>query len=355
MTTNNISGATYTDMTNAVDNVSVSSASTETNEYFCNWSKWRGYYDAIPQLQSVIDRKALYTVGKGFKAKNAKTKITLERIRGMGKDTANTIFYNAVRVYTIGGDFFAEIIKNKRGEIINLKPLDPGIIKIVANKQGIIIRYEQFANGMGGTATGTFMPERIFHLAWNRLADAIHGNGTISKLVDIIESQKETMNDMRIVYHRYVKPLIISEIDSDDSNVIAAYKAKLDKAVALGENMIIPKDTVKQNLISIPQYSTLDPLPWLQWLTVHFTISEGVPSVVLGQGAETTEASAKILYIAFQQMVEWNQLYLEEQIEAQLGLEVEFTFPVNLVQDLQTDAKKDGQTNGPEKKSEVQP
>ena len=107
--------------------------------------------------------------------------------------------------------------------------------------------------------------------------------------------------------------------------------------------MIVPKDTVDSiERVSIPQYSTLDPLPWLKMLQEYFLIAEGVPEVILGYGRDATEASAKILYLAFQQMIEFNQDFLHEQIKAQLKIDVKFKFPASLAPDIQNDQKKDG-------------
>ncbi len=334
-----ISAALVTDMKNNVDKYTVLGADAANLEQVnIDWSKWNGYYKKIPEIQSVIDRKAMWVVGRGYKA-DARTKNILDKIRGNGKDTFDSIMYNAVRVYTICGNFFAEIIENKRGELRNLKPLDSGTITILGNSKGMIKAYAQV---VGTVVTARFKPDQIFHLSWNRIADHLEGISTIEKLEDIIIKRNEALNDMRIVFHRYVKPLLVTSVDTDDATEIEAFKTKLDKAVNLGENIVVPKDTVdKMERISIPQYSTLDPLPWVQLLTKYFITSEGVPEVVLGSGEQTTEASAKILYLAFQQMVEWNQLFLEQQIKAQLGLDVEFNFPASIEPSLISDQNKD--------------
>ena len=118
MSFNKISSATTTDMLNAVADYSVDSAEQDTagTNYICDWSKWFGYYKAIPELQSVIDKKSIWTVGKGFKT-DEETKKNLNKITGCGIDSFNSIMYNAVKTYTIGGDFFAEIIQTKRADL----------------------------------------------------------------------------------------------------------------------------------------------------------------------------------------------------------------------------------------------
>jgi hypothetical protein len=101
--------------------------------------------------------------------------------------------------------------------------------------------------------------------------------------------------------------------------------------------------------MSIPQYSSLDPLPWISALERDFLIAEGVPAVIVGSTEKTdTEASAKVLYLSFQQLIEWNQLFLEEQIKAQLGIELELEFPASLEPTMQQDQGKSRKMNNME-------
>jgi len=309
--------------------------------FYPNWSKWFGFYKKVPELQAVVNKKAIWTLGRGFRADSKTTKL-LQGIKGNGKDTFNSIMNNQVVVYTVGGDSFAEIIRNKRGVLRNLKPMNPGSIGIVTNEKGIITKYLQTIRSGNFTKKIEFNPEDIFHLSWNRLGDEPHGRSTIEKLEDIIEMKNEAMIDMRIVFHRYVKPLILVRADTDDETEITNLKAKLDNAVEKMENMIIPKDSLEMERMSIPQYSTLDPLPWIELLQKFFILAEGVPEVILGLGKDTTEASSKILYLAFQQNIEHNQRFLEEQIKAQLKLDVEFNFPADLAGHMQGDMRKEG-------------
>jgi hypothetical protein len=71
----------------------------------------------------------------------------------------------------------------------------------------------------------------------------------------------------------------------------------------------------------------------------------GVPKIIVGGSGEITEASAKISYLAFQQGVEEEQLFLEEQILSQLNLVIDLEFPASLENELLSDNKKDGAQN----------
>lgn len=349
--------ASTTNMTENVDDWAVTVASIEQLEYNVGEDFYinKGYYDSVPELQAVVDKKAIFTVGAGWKA-DAKTTKIIKRWRGCGVDTSTTIFNNLCRVYTYGGDAMAEIIQNKRGEITNLKPIDAGSMKIVADNHGIIKWYEQSiqktatsgSDGMPKKSMKKFKPNQILHLPWQRQSDAIHGTSTVTKLLEIIKARMEVMADQKVLFHRYVKPIWIFGVEFDDESEIATFKTKVDKAVNKAENLILPKDVMNSlQRMSVPQFSTLDPLPYVRLLQEYFLIAEGVPEVILGFGRETTEASSKILYLAFEQMVKFNQLFLEEQIEAQLGLKIKFNFPASLLQELQKDEKKDGKPKAP--------
>jgi len=117
--------------------------------------------------------------------------------------------------------------------------------------------------------------------------------------------------------------------------------------MALGENLVVPKDTVENiDRVSIPQFSTLDPLPWIIFLQKQFMKAEGVPSLAIGAGAESTESESKMLYLSWQQVVEFNQMFLEEQIKLQLNMDVEFEFPANIAEELNQDNNKDKEKKG---------
>lgn len=345
----NIDNAVASGLTNAVDNYSVNTSTTdaatgheETSWFNTNWSQWLGYYRKIPELSSVIDAKATWTVGKGFKA-DPSTTFILENIRGFGKDTFNTILENMIRTYNIGGDAFVEIIRDKDGYLINLKSLDPNTIKIVANNKGMIKRYEQISKV--NKEVKKFQPEQIFHLPRNRVADEIHGQSITEKLVTIILMKNEAMDDYQQVLHRFIKPRWIIKLDTDDPTKVGNFKSKMDKANNDTENMYIPMGSVELEQMTIAPNSTLNPLSWIESLDAKFYEAAQVPKIIVGGTGGFTEAAVKIAYLAFQQTIEEEQLFIEEQVGLQLGIEINLEFPASLENELLSDNKKDGAQN----------
>lgn len=333
------------DIKSAFTDFSVSEMTTDADEGLneTTWNSERfheyfGYYKQIPELRAAIDAKATWTVGKGYEADEVTTLI-ISSIKGWGKDTFNTILENAIRTYHIGGDAFLEIITDDKGYLINLKSLDPQTMRIVT-KKGIIIRYEQL--GKKKETLHKFQPEEIFHLARNRVADEIHGVSMVETLTEIILMRNEAMSDWKRVMHRNVDPMIAYKLDTDDTTKIAAFKAKVDAAKGKGENMYIPKDSVEFEVIALSPNANLNPLAWIQALNNYFYEAAGTPKIIIGNAGEFTEASAKISYLAFQQTIEEEQLFIEEQVLSQLNLKINLEFPASLENELLSDNKKDG-------------
>lgn len=318
-----------------LDGFTIDSKETESSTYQADWIKWHGYYREVPELRSTIDVWAKWIVGKEIKMNDTAREMT-KRIKGNGLDTFRTILVNMKRTSKICGDSYAEIMRDKAGRIINLKMLDPGTIQVQANGKGIIKKYVQVASKSGhSTAKGQdekplaeWDPEEIFHLANDRIADEIHGIPEPEKLMRIIKWRQQSMNDLSVVFHRYVKPLLQINADTDDEQEIASLKTKYDNAVKNMENIIIPKGSVASTeRISIPQYSTLDPLPWLIFLRSYFTESSGVPDLIRGKSDEVSLAAGKLNYLAFKEKIMQEQLEFQEQIESKLKIKVEFEIP----------------------------
>ena len=335
--------------TNAQEDYSVDSATTdgptdqkETTWMNTNWITWLGYYKKIPELASVIDAKATWTVGKGIKADEITTML-LDTIKGNGKDTFNTIIENMIRTYNIGGDSYCEIIRDDEDNLINLKPLDPAVMKHVFDRQGMLIRFEQTSKAKQKPTK--FKPEEIFYLPRNRVADEIHGQSITERLIDIILMKNEAMSDYKTLLHRNIDPMWIIHLDTDDTTEIAAFKAKYDKARADKESiMYVPKDVVVPEMVSTAANAVMNPISWIESLDAKFYEAAQVPKIVVGGTGAITEAAVKIAYLAFEQTIREEQLFVEEQVLSQLNLLIELEFPASLENELISDNNKDAET-----------
>ena len=361
-TAQDIASAEVGNMTDNVTDFSVDIAKTDgaTDQKETEWmnekfDQYLGYYNNIPELKSTINTKAKYVIGKGYKADKATMEI-MSKWRGWGKDTANQLIKNFTQTAYVGGDSYAEIIRSdgffkkiftwfgfvKPGKPVNLKPLDPEVMKHIVNGAGMLIRFEQMSKNDKKKVIAKFKPHEIFYLAKDRFADQIHGTGIIGAIENIILSRNEAMADMKTVFHRYVKPLWIWSLKTDNKTKIANFKAKADQTVEKSENIYIPFGSATAERMSVPQFSTLDPLPWIRDLTDYFYQATNTPDIVIGSAKQTVEASAKILILGFEQSVRDDQLWMMENFKSQLGLDITLEYPTPIEGDLIKDNAKDG-------------
>ncbi len=303
-----------------------------------------GYYKdpKTPEITAIIDTGANWVWGKGFTA-DEETTLLLDTIRGNGFDTFNSIGENGERTKELGGNFYAEIVRDEDENLINLKPLDPAVMKHHASKNGIITHFTQVSKT--GNPPKVFKPEQIFYMPRNRIADEIHGNGIASKLKLIIDMKNEAMADQRTAMHLNVVPRWKFKLKTDDPTEIAAYKAKMDSATGLNQNIYEPFDVSESELIAVPPNSTLNPMAWIESLDDKFYQEGGVPKIIIGGTGGFTEQAVTITYLAYQQNIEKRQLYWEEQILAQLNLVLKLVKPASVENNLLTDKQKDGGQN----------
>ncbi len=339
--------AKASDMTNLVSDLEIDSQiidgvsdQLETTWINYNWSKYWGYFNSVPDLKSAIIMKAIWNVGKGFTT-DISTEAILDNIRGWGKDTFGDILFNMEIVKRIGGDSFAEIIRNKEtGTLVNLKPLDPGTMKIVVNKEGIIIRYEQISK-IRGKKPIRYEPNNIFHLTNNRLADQIHGISDIEGMEKTILANEESFEDLKKLMHHQVKPFILWKLKTDDPATINALVKKIDKARNLGEDMFIPDDddSIDYEIIQVNLSSLV--LSWRDDIRNKFYRTIMLPQVVPGGAGQSTESESKVIYLAFEQLVEKDQRYIEGQLWNQLAIKIDLIPPASIKPEMQTDERKD--------------
>lgn len=200
-----ITQTTTTTLNSSVQNFNVNLENTdgasgnETYWYNQKWSEYLGYYDRIPELKSAIKGYATWITGKGVTYFNPYQKAQLEQIRGWGEDDFLSILWNMLVVKKINGDAYAEIIRDEKGNLINLKPLDPSRIRHVVNSKGVLIRYDYQQTNKDWTK---FKPYEIFHIVNDRIADNIHGDSVLTSIKWAIDARNEAMQDWRRISHR---------------------------------------------------------------------------------------------------------------------------------------------------------
>src|SRR3990167_1957338 len=255
----NLSNTTQTDMKGTVTDFSISpkqiDSATMIGENFWDsprFSEYYGYYDEIGELKSAVNALATWSVGKGYETNNA-TRVQLDRMRGWGEDSFDSIIWNAQVIKTINGDSFTQIIRNENGTLINLKPLTPNRVRIVVDDNGMIDRYE-YLNASRNQVLKKFKPSEILHLCRYRLGDQIHGTSVLIGCKWVIDARNEAMRDWRRILHR--STIRVMYVDIDNTSKLTAIKEQYADAIKNGELMIIPgkktQDVEFEDLIAPP-------------------------------------------------------------------------------------------------------
>lgn len=340
----NLNQAVTSDYTNTISFSSPSattdgvSASGETRWSNPNCAKYWGWFNQSPELKGAILMKAIWDVGRGLIADD-KTTAVLDRITGWGKSNFIDILYSLDVTRLIYGDAYAEIIKNDNGTLLNLKPLDPASMVHVVDDKGILLRFEQISKTGGDPKK--FNPEDIFYLPSEQLVDQIHGISRIAVLESTLKAEEESFADMTKLMHLQAKPFILWKLKTDDVAKIANFKSKIENARKYGEDGFIPDDddAVTHEVIQLNPSQIV--IEWRNNITNKFYRSLGLPLIIFGQ-AGSTESGGKIEYLAHEQVFEYDQRFIENQVWQQLGIRIDLISPTSLMDNLQTDQRKDG-------------
>ena len=304
------------------------------------WRLWNGFYRTILDVKGPLDTNVLWAVGMGWKSPK---KAMLDKIKGNGKDIFDTIIANLATQYMICGDAFAEEIRDNQGRLVNLKPLNPGEIRIVATKLGMILRYEQIANAEAGQEPkilNTWQPDEMLHLSWNRIANEIHGISMIEKNKSQIIKINQARDLMAVIYRRYAIPVIVWEVDTDNTAEMTAFKVKQDNIFKKVENLVVPIGAAKATQLQMNKGSIEEGVTMIKSLTEDLTRGFGVPAVTQGSESGSSEATSKILHLNYQPRGKYHRTFIEKQMKAQLNIEINFDEPPSIDPSLLTDARK---------------
>jgi hypothetical protein len=344
-----ITQTTTTDMDSSVDNYSVASQETDSGQSQkefrynnANWTKQLGYFKVTPEINRAITALATYTAGLGYTAELSRQKAILENITGWGEDTFTSILMNMIKVKKFGGDSYAEIVKNDKGDLANLNVLNTGRMTIVTDDKNQIKEYE-YASNNKDSKPQIFQPNEIFHLCNDRIADECHGTSVMEFIEWIILARNEAMRDWKRISHRSTVRIMF--VPEDDPTRLANLKTDYSTAINNGELIIVPAkpgEAQFQDLVLPPAASFLE---WIRYLENFFYQAIGVSRVIANPDG-LTESGGKVGFLTFEPVYTNEQRQLEQDVWNQLAIKIKFNRPPSLGGDLGRDEAKDGQGLG---------
>ena len=292
-------------------------AETWSGMYRTEYLTCKGMVERIPVLAAMMDADAEAIV-KSWRTYGPNAEALAKELdswKGNGKQSFKHIMYGLVKTAKICGDSFGEIVyggKNKM-DIKNLIQMPAENIEISV-RNGIIKGYQEI------DGNNTWKPEEVFHLAWNPMGASCHGTTVIKRLNDLLVARGQVEDDARKIFHRYIKPIHLVGLDTDDQTEIDEFKAEWAKLKDIPESDIFfPKDFAEVNRASVPQFSTLDPATWWNYLQRNMVMSTRIPEVRIGEvGQAYSEATARIVDRGYRDYIRWTQKWLEDALEIQI-------------------------------------
>ena len=304
-----------------------------------NADKYYGFYYNVGEFRAAINAFATWVIGQGYETDN-RTKVMLDNITGWGEDTFQSIIWNMINVKKFSSDSYAEIMRNDKGTIINLKPLDPKRMKHILNPKGAIIRYE-YVQGNGKTEK--FRTQDILHFCNDRILDEPHGTAVTSAVEWVCEALKEAYRDWKRIMHK--SSLLIFYVDEQDTARLTTLKTEMATGIKNGDVMILTCKPTEARLEPAPAPPAQAWMLYINNLEDKFYKQLGVPKVVLGGTAENTEASAKVGVISYEPIWTREITELEKDLWNQLAVKIKVNKQPSLMENMQADeAKNTGQT-----------
>ena len=308
---------------------------SETYIYYDKATENFGYQLNHPQIASRLNSLCTWSYRQGWVSPT--DEVILKKIDGNGKETFAQIIWNHGNIKLGHGDSFCEVIRNKKGTLVNLINISPERVKTVfaGNR---IKRYEVWSGKKWVVKKTT----EIFHSMNKKLGDQTHGTGDIQANKTVNDAMIEAFADERIIKHRD-KALGIVYYRTNNTGKIAYANKQIENAVKNGEMVGMPENTAK--IEPYPSKSSEDRQSWLTYVDELGYRTGGMPkSMATSDG--TSEVGGINGHLIFEPIYGAEQLDMENDLWNQLAVKVKFNRPPSLAPKTQENAEKNtGQTS----------
>ena len=287
-----------------------------------DWMVFLGYLKNIPEFFQALKALARFTVGLGYEVIVGDV-VRIENIRGWGEDSLQSILQDMIIVKKANGDSYAEIIRDEKDNLLNLKKLNPSDVRIVV-ENGMIKRYDV------KDSAGKYHPFQtweILHLCNDRIANEIHGTSVLSSCKWVIDAKNEAMSDWRRISH--LSSIRVLYIEIDNTERLTKVKTEYADGIKNGTVMIIPakKGEAEFQDLVLPPIEAF--MRWIEYLDNFFYQVVGVNRTIAG-GLDQTEAGQKMGYLTFEPTYTEEQTLLESDLWNQLAIKLKFNRPPSL-------------------------
>lgn len=236
------------------------------------------------------------------------------------------------------GNAFIEKVYDERGYngggwgIKDLKVIHPVSMYVERGDRGEIIRYWQKPPNYHGKNLETIRkmggmpipPNRIVHFKWNDFVNKTYGMSDLRPLIDTISMKVGMREDASIMVQQRANPIItwyVGDLDHPVASKVVSAISQYIAVVADGSNDVVLPGFVKGDVLS-----TGDKMPnindYISMFSSEIVKGIGVPEVLLGEGNETTEATASVQMESFYGEIRYIQNAFSDKLRREVFVDI---------------------------------
>jgi len=282
------------------------------------WKYYRGEGTVFASLNSTAYNTVM--VGYNITSKNPEAKNLISDSCDMLN--LEESLWEATRDSLVFGDSFIEKRRNRKGDVVKLKPVDPRTIVINYNQYGDIESYKQV---IGGKTVNPKIPkEDIIHFRFLPIPGSPYGVSLIEPNVEVIKRkvsvEEALFNAMK--RHGTGKWVLYVGNEKDGQippdSVMDSIAEKLEDINDLNE-VVLPWF---MHLETIDEKGIEGVEEYYDYFQTQLVVGLMCPEEALGQGKGSTEATARVKSVMYERMIKSYQRRLSKILHDELFEEI---------------------------------
>jgi hypothetical protein len=200
------------------------SGEDDTNKRESQYKIYKQVYETVPLITAIIDVQSDQAVQEFFFEGPSSDKLD----KWADKVNLMQFFHRIAKSMILYGNGYVEVIKDK-GEVSELKMIDPVFMNVYRKPTGEITGYAQIINNKELVLWGTTGDSKqdskfekrirkfdhIAHFKHNVLGSEKYGLSVVRPLIDSINIKLDMESNLRKVIFKYVAPLIWAKVGND--------------------------------------------------------------------------------------------------------------------------------------------
>ena len=300
--------------------------------------------DRRPEDELKYYRNAYYNVPLVAGMINIKTDQTVQDFYFTGPNAAQLMnfadkvnlkrkFSRICKLCYIFGDSFVEVIKNKKGKVVDLKVIDPQYMRMYTSPTGDVVGYGQIIDNKKLVLFGTTGDsqadaafkrivkdaERIAHFKFNPLESGNYGTSMIRPMLPLLDTKLDMEIDLKVIVRRYSAPIIHAKTGNDQlpatDNDLTNVASEIDDLRA--DNEIVTSHLVDLKVLEFNNKGVDLKTPF-EYVDRQIISASQVPPLLLGYSAGIDRATAEVQLRNFWGHIRAKQQELKVDFEDQI-------------------------------------